>query len=136
MKRTDEGNFQTAWGGIASLSVALPLIWTEASQRGFTLLDVVNWMSAAPAQLAGCGGSKGQIAPGYDADFVVFDADREFVLREDKLPYRHPVSPYLGETLRGLVKATYLRGNLAFSDETFPGPPLGQEFTAKQRQTR
>jgi allantoinase len=136
MKRTDEGNFQTAWGGIASLSVALPLIWTEASQRGFTLLDVVNWMSAAPAQLAGCGGSKGQIAPGYDADFVVFDADREFVLREDKLPYRHPVSPYLGETLRGVVKATYLRGNLAFSDETFPGPPLGQEFTAKQRQTR
>jgi allantoinase len=124
MKR---GDFRTAWGGIASLSVALPLMWTEASKRGFTLLDLTRWMAAAPARLAGCDKRKGRIAAGYDADFVVFDTDGEFIVTEDKLHYRHPVSPYLGETLRGVVKATYLRGNCVFADGRFPGEPSGRE---------
>ena len=131
MKRLTEGNFRTAWGGIASLSVALPLMWTEASKRGFTLLDLVQWMAAGPARLAGCETRKGRIAPGYDADFVVFDPDREFVVTEDRLHFRHPVSPYLGETLRGVVKATYLRGNPVFAEGEFPGEPAGREYTAK-----
>src|ERR1700732_1130003 len=98
MKRLAEGNFRTAWGGIVSLSVALPLMWTEASRRGFTLLDLARWMAAAPARLAGYDTRKGRIAAGYDADFVVFDTDSEFIVAEDKLHSRHPVSPYLGET--------------------------------------
>jgi len=109
MKRMSEGDFRTAWGGIASLSIALPLMWTEASRRGFTLVEVARWMAEAPARLAGCGSHKGRIAAGYDADFVVFECDREFVVSEDGLHYRHPVSPYLGERLRGVVKVTYLR---------------------------
>ena len=132
MKRLSEGNFRTAWGGIASLSVALPLMWTEASQRGFTLLDLAQWMAAGPARLAGCDMRKGRIAPGYDADFVVFDPDREFIVTEDRLHYRHRVSPYLGEALRGVVKATYLRGNPVFADGVFPGEPAGREYTANQ----
>jgi allantoinase len=127
MKRLAEGNFRTAWGGIASLSVALPLMWTEASSRGFTLLDLARWMAAGPAQLAGCDQRKGRIAAGYDADFVVFDYDSEFVVTEESLHYRHPVSPYLGETLRGVVKATYLRGNPVFAEGKFPGEPGGRE---------
>ncbi len=130
MKRLPEGNFRTAWGGIASLSVALPLMWTEASRRGFTLPDLAYWMAAGPARLAGCDSRKGRIAPGYDADLVIFDPDREFVVAEDKLHYRHPVSPYLGEKLRGVVKATYLRGNPVFADGKFPGEPAGLEYTA------
>jgi allantoinase len=127
MKRLAEGNFQTAWGGIASLSVALPLMWTEASRRGFTLLDLARWMAAEPARLAGCDGRKGRIAAGYDADFVVFASDSEFMVTEEKLHYRHPVSAYLGETLRGVVKATYLRGNPVFAEGKFPGEPVGRE---------
>jgi allantoinase len=130
MKRLAEGNFRTAWGGIASLSLALPLMWTEASGRGFTLCDLARWMAAEPARLAGCETRKGRIAAGYDADFVVFDPDHEFVVTEDRLHYRHPVSPYLGETLRGLVKATYLRGKLVFAEGEFPGEPGGREYTA------
>ncbi|HEY6372224.1 MAG TPA: allantoinase AllB [Candidatus Sulfotelmatobacter sp.] len=132
MKRLCEGNFRTAWGGIASLSVALPLMWTEASKRGFTLLDLVQWMAAGPARLAGCDSRKGRIAAGYDADFVIFDPDREFTLTEDRLHYHHPVSPYLGETLRGVVKATYLRGNPVFSEGAFPSSPAGREYIANQ----
>jgi allantoinase len=128
MKRLDDGNFKTAWGGIASLSVALPVIWSEASSRGFSLLDIARWMAAGPARLAGCDLQKGRIAAGYDADFVVFDPDREFVVNKDRLHYRHQVSPYLGEKLRGLVKATYLRGNPVFAEGEFPGVPIGREF--------
>ena len=128
MKRLAEGNFRTAWGGIASLSVALPLMWTEASRRGFTLLDLARWMAAAPARLAGCNTRKGRIVAGYDADFVVFDPDREFIVTEDRLHYRHAVSPYLGETLRGVVKATYLRGSPVFAEGEFPGEPGGREY--------
>jgi allantoinase len=133
MKRLDEGNFRTAWGGIASLSVALPLMWTEASKRGHTLFDLAHWMAEAPARLAGCDTNKGRIAPGYDADLVVFEADREFVLTADKLHYRHPVSPYLGETVRGMVKATFLRGNPVFTEGEFRGEPAGHEYSESYR---
>ena len=130
MKRLPEGNFRTAWGGIASLSLALPLMWTEASRRGFTLLDLSHWMAAAPARLGGCDMRKGRIAAGYDADLVIFNPDREFAVTEETLHYRHPVSPYLGERLRGVVKATYLRGNRVFAEGTFPSEPTGREYTA------
>jgi allantoinase len=132
MKRTTEGNFRTAWGGIASLSVALPLMWTEASKRGFTLLDLARWMASGPACLAGCDTLKGRIAAGYDADFVIFEPESEFVVTEDRLHFRHAVSPYLGETLRGVVKATHLRGNPVFSEGAFPGQPAGREWIANQ----
>jgi allantoinase len=133
MKRLSEGNFRTAWGGIASLSVALSLIWTEASARGFTLTDLARWMSVEPARLAGCDTRKGRIAPGYDADFVEFDSECEFIVSDDRLHYRHPVSAYLGERLRGVVKATYLRGNPVFTDGAFPGQPPGREFQVRTR---
>ena len=133
MKQLAEGNFRTAWGGIASLSVALPLMWTEASRRGFTLLDLARWMAAAPARLAGCDSRKGRIAAGYDADFVVFDAESEFIVTEERLHHRHPVSPYLGETLRGIVKATYLRGNPVFAEGKFPGTPGGREYAGNTK---
>jgi allantoinase len=128
MKRSGDGNFCDAWGGIASLSMALPIIWTEASHRGFTLSDIIRWMSEKPAQLAGCNASKGRLAAGYDADFVVFDPDAEFTVTEDRLHHRHPISPYLGEKLRGLVRRTYLRGRPVFCDGAFAGGPAGREF--------
>jgi len=128
MKRLSERNFQTAWGGIAGLSLALSVMWTEASARGSTLADIVRWMSEGTARLAGCASRKGRIAKGFDADFVVFEPDAEFIATENHLHYRHRVSPYLSEKLRGVVKATYLRGDCVFSDGKFPGGPKGREF--------
>jgi allantoinase len=131
MKRLEEGSFKAAWGGIASLSLALPVIWTEASSRRFSLLDIARWMGQGPARLAGCHLQKGQIAAGYDADFVVFDPEGEFVVEADRLHYRHRVSPYLGEKLRGVVKATYLRGVPVFADGRISGSPNGRELPPK-----
>jgi allantoinase len=128
MKRLEEGNFESAWGGIASLSLSLPLMWTEASRRGFNLSDLSRWMAETPARLAGCGARKGRIADGYDADLVIFEPEADFIVTEDRLYYRHPVSPYLGETLRGVVKATYLRGQAVFSDGQFSSEVKGREI--------
>jgi allantoinase len=128
MKRLEEGDFRTAWGGISSLSVALPVMWTEAWRRGFTLTDIARWMAAAPARLAGCDSQKGSIAAGCDADFVIFDPEAEFVVTTVALHQRHALSPYLGEKLRGVVRATYLRGVPVFAGGQFTGAPRGKEF--------
>jgi allantoinase len=128
MKRLSERSFRTAWGGIAGLSLALPVMWTEASARGFTLTHVARWMAEGPARLAGCETRKGRIAKNLDADFVVFEPEAEFIAAEEHLHYRHRVSPYLDEKLRGVVKATYLHGDCIFSDGNFPGELGGREF--------
>ena len=127
MKRLEERNFSTAWGGIASLSLALPVMWTEASRRGFSLTDISRWMAEEPARLARCNSRKGRIAEGCDADLVIFEPETEFVVTEDRLHYRYPLSPYLGKRLRGVVKATYLRGQPVFSSGEFCGGARGRE---------
>jgi allantoinase len=132
MKRLEEGDFRTAWGGIASLSLALPIVWTEARRRGFTLCDIAGWMAERPARLADCGNRKGKIAAGYDADFVVFDSEKEFTVTADRLHYRHAISPYLNHRLRGLVRQTYLRGECIFDNGKFPRNAAGREcFTLR-----
>src|SRR6202521_1143059 len=127
MKRIKEGNFSTAWGGISGLSLALPIMWTEGSRRDFALTDLIRWMAEEPARLAGRISRKGRISEGCDADLVIFEPEAEFVVTEDRLHYRHPVSPYLGEKLRGVVKATYLRGRPVFSGGEFCGEARGLE---------
>ncbi len=132
MKRLQEGNFQSAWGGIASLSVSLPVMWTEMRMRGLPLANLVRWMAEKPAQLAGLGARKGSIAEGYDADLVVFDDAASFVLTENRLHYRHAISPYLGETLLGQVKATFVRGHKVFEHGSFVEQPMGIDLTARR----
>jgi allantoinase len=129
MKREDSGRFDLAWGGIASISLALPIIHTECQRRGFSLADVARWMSSAPAALAGISHRAGALDAGRDATFVVFDTDAEFTVTADKLHYRHAISPYLDETLRGVVKATYLRGEAIYREGGFAPKPCGREVT-------
>jgi allantoinase len=86
-------------------------------------------MSSAPATLAGIGHQVGALAAGRDANFIVFDTDAEFIVTRDKLHYRHAISPYLNERLRGVVKATYLRGAAVYSEGAFASEPSGREVT-------
>jgi allantoinase len=103
------GDFATAWGGISSLQLGLPIVWTAARERGHGLHSVVRWMSEAPAALAAVPG-KGGIAPGNDADLVAFAPDETFTVDPAALHHRHPVTPYAGRTLTGAVRTTWLRG--------------------------
>jgi allantoinase len=117
LKRLDVGDFGEAWGGIASLQVALPVVWTGARARGVGLGRVVGWMSAAPARLAGLPG-KGAIAVGKDADLVAFAPEERWTVGD--LEHRNPVTPYSGRELHGVVRRTWLRGRPA------DGEPAGR----------
>ena len=117
LKRLDDGDFGAAWGGIASLQVALPAVWTGARARGIGLDQVVQWMATAPARLAGLSG-KGSIAAGNDADLVAFAPDQEWTVGD--LHHRNQVTPYSGRPLVGVVRRTWLRGEAA------DGSPVGR----------
>jgi allantoinase len=109
VKLAGGGDFAEAWGGIASLQLGLAVVWTEARRRGIPLERVVGWMASAPARMAGVTG-KGEIAVGSAADLAVVAPDAEFTVDAARLEHRHPITPYDGRTLRGVVRATYLAG--------------------------
>jgi allantoinase len=102
-------DFLDAWGGISSLQLGLPAMWTEARRRGHSLEDVVRWMSAGPARLAGLT-NKGAVEAGRDADFAVLAPEETFTVDPAALHHRNQVTAYAGRTLHGVVKAGWLRG--------------------------
>jgi allantoinase len=142
LKRRDSGRFDQAWGGIASLGLALSVVWTSLQRRSeratleerLTLL--IRWLSREPARLAGLTGSKGSLAVGSDADLVVFETEAEWTVFEQDLRFRHKLSPYLGARLRGRVVQTFLRGESIFRRNEFQGEfspkALGQELRRSQ----
>jgi allantoinase len=125
MKLREEGDFLRAWGGIASLQLSLPAVWTEARARGYAETHLAQWLCAGPAQLAGLAGRKGAIAVGCDADFVIWDADAKFRVEPAQLHHRHKVTPYAGRELCGRVETTFLRGRKIVERGEFSTGPVG-----------
>lgn len=126
MKMIEEGDFLRAWGGIASLQISLPAVWTEARQRGYAVPRVAKWMCEGPAKLAGLEKHKGTIAAGRDADFVIWNPDEAFEVDAANLHHRHKLTPYAGRKLKGVVKTTFLRGRKIYDREEFSASPTGQ----------
>ncbi|MFQ5777248.1 MAG: allantoinase AllB [Terriglobia bacterium] len=125
MKCRETGDFTRAWGGISSLQLSLPALWTQAKRRGSTLPQLAEWVCRAPARLAGLENRKGAIAAKYDADLVVWNPDASFRVEPEKLRHRHKLTPYAGQTLNGVVEATFLRGVKVYHEGSFPAGPLG-----------
>jgi allantoinase len=128
MKARDSGRFDLAWGGIASLGLALPVLWTAMHRRRIGMDRLGQWMASAPAKLAGLEGQKGVLAEGADADIVVFDPGEPWTVEPERLHFRHKISPYLGAELRGRVLETWLRGEVVFSLDRFVGEARGREL--------
>jgi allantoinase len=133
MKRQDSGDFLDAWGGISSLQLSLPAVWTEAKRRGFSLTHLARWLFEAPARLAGLDQQKGAIAPGRDADLVVWNPDASFTVDPAQLHHRHKLTPYAGRDLMGIVEATFLRGVKIYERGNFGAVPAGQVLLRGKR---
>lgn len=115
-----------AYGGFIGVETMLPLMLTAAAQGRLTVEDIVRLCSYAPAKRWSMTG-KGQLAPGFDADFVLVDAEAEVVLDQRDLHSKHNVTPYDGWELTGSVVATYLRGGLVYEKGTVIGEPIGRQ---------
>jgi allantoinase len=126
MKRRAEGDFLAAWGGISSLQLRLPVVWTEARRRGFRLERLTEWLAESPARLAGLEDRKGAIRVGADADLVVWKPDETFRVEPAALEHRHKLTPYAGRELSGVVGATFLRGEKIYERGAFAAEPKGK----------
>lgn len=119
LKLMETGDFLEAWGGIAALQFSLPVMWTNFQKRGFGLCELTNWMANAPAKLAGLDKRKGKLEVGYDADIVIFQPEKEFKVVPEIIYFKNKITPYSGMNLRGVVEATYLRGQKIYDKGQF-----------------
>jgi allantoinase len=125
MKSLGTGNFIEAWGGISSLQLRLPVLWTEALERGYTINHLAEWLCLAPARLVGLDKRKGAIAAGFDADLVIWNPQGVFRVEPQMIHHRHKLTPYAGRSLSGIVEATYLRGEKVYDRGQFSEKVLG-----------
>lgn len=126
LKQLESGDFVKAWGGIASLQFALPVLWTAAKKHDVSLETIARWLCAAPPQLAGLHHRKGQVKAGYDADLVVWDPGEAFIVQDEGIHHKHKTTPYKNEKLFGVVKQTYLAGKKVYDSGEFTGLNCGK----------
>jgi len=141
------GNFFAAWGGISSVGLGLPILWSEMSRRGLTtwttaagqdalnvkaILDVVKWCSVNTSAQVGLEKNKGELAVGFDGDICIFDETAEWTIRPSTMLFRNKCSPYQGRRMKGQVRETWVRGQQVFVRDgenngfVGKGKPIGQ----------
>ncbi len=125
MKMRDVGDFSAAWGGISSLQLRLPIVWTEAQRRGYSFHDLAKWLCENPARQVKLESRKGMIAAGHDADVVIWDPHAEFTINASALHHRNKITPYEGERLSGVVRKTFLRGKKIYDNGALAAEPMG-----------
>lgn len=127
--RGHAGSFGEAWGGVASVQLGLPVVWSQARLRGLGLTDVVRWMCAEPARWCGLG-DRGAIVPGARADFTAISADEAFVVLPERLHQRNKVTAYAQRALAGVVQATWIGGELVYARPGAPDAADAEVFPA------
>lgn len=132
LKHIDTGDIEKAWGGISALQFGISLIWTEAKERGFTLVDIARLMSSETAKFAGLDAIKGQIAVGLHADFLVFDPNYSYTITNEMIKHRHNITPYAGRTVTGQVLHTFVRGHHVYQQDKFINTPIGKPLLKGQ----
>jgi allantoinase len=119
LKELLSGDFMKAWGGIASVQFALPVLWTVAKKHNCSLTDIAKWLCEKPSELIGKQNSKGKIAKGFDADIIIWNPEAKFTVTENIIHHKHKITPYLNEELFGVVNQTFLAGEKVFEEERF-----------------
>lgn len=125
LKLMETGDIEHAWGGISGLQFSLSLIWTTARNRGFSIQEISHLMSKNTAEFIGLGNRKGKIAPGFDADYVVWNPEQSFKIENEMIQHKNKITPYLGRELYGAILKTYLRGKKVYDNGKFSQEPKG-----------
>jgi allantoinase len=115
IKEIESGNLQKAWGGIAGIQFLLSASWT-ALKDTMTIEEFIPLLTEHPAKFIRIDDRKGKIAKGYDADLLLWDPERNAVIKEANILFKHKISPYIGESLYGVISRTYVNGNLVFAE--------------------
>ena len=130
LKVKGDDNIWEAWGGISGVQVTLPVLFTEGvHKRGMPLTLLVKMWTANAARIFGIYGQKGLIAPGADADLVIFDPEKEWVFKEEDIYSRHKLNAYLGSKFKGAVVSTMLRGRIIHGEGARPEKGYGKLVT-------
>ena len=132
IKALDTGDLEKAWGGIASLQFSLPVFWTEAEKRGFIIADISRLMSENVAKFLGLHHQKGKLSPGMDADLVIWDPEKSLVIREEDIEFRHKITPYAGQKVRGEISQTFVAGELVYDRGSFVNLSKGKTILKKE----
>jgi allantoinase len=119
IKHLESGDFSKAWGGIAGVQFSLSAFWARASPKGFSLDSIRKFWAEGPAEFIGLSHRKGKLAPGYDADILIWNPDERWMLDESEILHRHKISPYTGKTLQGRVEKTFVGGQLVYDSGRF-----------------
>jgi allantoinase len=125
----DDPDLGTAWGGIAGVQTGLSAVWTEAHRRGAALEAILPRFTTGPASIVRLA-DRGRIAEGVPAHLAVFDPGAAYVLDAADLAYRNRMSPWQGRALRGIVRETYLHGELVHTSEGGLRTRRGREVLA------
>ncbi|GMF08148.1 unnamed protein product [Ambrosiozyma monospora] len=116
LKGLDKGDFFEAWGGITSVGLGLPLLYTEGSTSfNVDLVDIAKWCCENTAVQVGLGHQKGKIAIGYDADFAIFDDNTDYEIANARTYFKNKLTAHSGKKMKGRVIETILRGNSIYA---------------------
>ncbi|KAK2591589.1 Allantoinase [Conoideocrella luteorostrata] len=140
--RKKVGDFMSAWGGISSVGLGLPIIHSTAKQRSKTsktptITDIVRLCCQATAEQVGLSHRKGSIRAGMDADICIFDDAEVWTFAHGDMRWKNKCSPWDGHEFTGRVKETWLRGQKIFEEGAQNGgfvqsKPLGESITERR----
>lgn len=134
-----QGDFFAAWGGISSVGLGLPILYTTATKRAapLSIVDIVRLCCQATAKQVGLSHRKGGLKVGMDGDVCVFDDEEEWVLRAGDMKWKNKCSPWEGHQFKGRVKETWLRGKKVYQLGGGNGgfvsvKPIGEAITERR----
>ncbi|MEV4686792.1 allantoinase AllB [Microbacterium sp. LWH3-1.2] len=131
LKRSGDGDFGLAWGGIAGLQVGLSAVWTEARSRGIPFETILPLYTTGPAAVAGLD-DVGVLEVGAPAHFTAFGLDDPFEIRAEELLHKNPITAYDRRLLTGRVRRTWLHGRSIY-DVTEGGAGAAPQFRGRPR---
>lgn len=109
-----EGPYTKAPSGLPTIQQSLPVLLTIAGQEEIPLTRIASVFSEKASEIYGL--KRGKVAPGYDADLVIFDNSKEFTVRDEDQYSKCGWTPYDGATLRGVIETVLIDGKTVLKD--------------------